>query len=248
MAWQERKELIAKIEGIRKSRVICYLTSDRANANALISKDVSPLIHDFLAEIGPTKRIDLLLYTAGGDTLAAFGICKLLREYCDHLGVLIPFRCHSSGTLIALGADEIVMTRGATLSPIDPSVAGPLNPAVDIAPGQRQIVPVSVEAVAGFKDLVKKDWGIRGEHLCDALNTLAEKVHPLLLGSVYRARQQIELLCSDAAASCPSRWQGQDFQDHLHIRSRPRFSRLPDHTVDRTTDPRQAAGERQPGP
>ncbi|MGD0837484.1 MAG: serine protease [Polyangia bacterium] len=194
MAWADRKKIIESIEGIRKSRVISYVTSDRGNANANISKDASPFIHDFLSEIGPTERIDLLLYTAGGDTLAAFGICQLLREYCNHLGVLVPFRCHSAGTLIALGADDIVMTRGATLSPIDPSVAGPLSPAVEVGPGQRQLVPVSVETVAGFKDLVMKDWKLRGENLCAAFKALADKVHPLALGDVYRARQQIEFL------------------------------------------------------
>lgn len=194
MASAERKKIIAEIERRRGSRLICYLTSDRTNANAAISTDAIPFFHDFLSEIGPTEKIDLLLYTAGGDTLAAFGICRLLREYCKRLGVLIPFRCHSAGTLIALGADEVVMTRGGTLSPIDPSVAGPLNPAVEIAPGQRQIVPLSVETVAGFMDLVKKDWGIEGDGLSHAFRVLAEKVHPLALGNVYRARQQIELL------------------------------------------------------
>ncbi|MGB7810236.1 MAG: serine protease [Polyangia bacterium] len=194
MAWAERKQIISEIEHVRGSRVICYVTSDRPNANVFISTDASPIFHDFLSEIGPTDKIDLFLYTQGGDTLAAFGICRLLREYCKRLGVLIPFRCHSAGTLIALGADEVTMTRGGTLSPIDPSVAGPLNPAVEVGPGQRQLVPLSVEQVAGFMDLVKKDWGIDGDALGDAFKALAEKVHPLALGNVYRARQQIELL------------------------------------------------------
>lgn len=200
MARAERKKIIAEIERRRGSRLICYLTSDRGNSGWNIEMDASPIIHDFLSEIGRTNKIDLFLYTAGGNTLAAFGICRLLHEYCDQLGVLVPYRCHSAGTLIALGANKVVMTRGGTLSPIDPSVVGPLNPAVEVAPGQRQIVSLSVETVAGFMDLVKKDWGIDGDGLGHAFRVLAEKVHPLALGNVYRARQQIELLATTLLA------------------------------------------------
>jgi len=191
----ERKQTIAKIEKARGSRVICYLTSDRPNADAKIQKDVMPLFFDHLRQIGKVDRIDLLLFTTGGDTLAAFGIGRLLREFCSHLSVLVPLRCHSAGTLLALGANEIVMTRGATLSPIDPSITGPLNPFVEVAPGQVQLVPLSVETVASFKELVVADWGMKGEDaLVAAFRMLAEKVHPMALGDVFRARQQIEHL------------------------------------------------------
>jgi hypothetical protein len=192
MAWAERRALIGKIEAERKSRVICFVTSDRQGAEANIQKDATAYIFEHLRAIGKTPRLDVFLYTPGGDTLAAFGIARLFREFADHVGVLAPSRCHSAGTLLAISANEIVMTAGATLSPIDPSVVGPLNPAVEVAPGQRQIVPLSVETVAGFKALVTSDWDIKGEEaLGAAFKLLAEKVHPLALGNVYRARQQI---------------------------------------------------------
>ena len=41
---------------------------------------------------------------------APWPIISLLREYCESLAVLIPFRAHSAATLIALGCDEIVMS------------------------------------------------------------------------------------------------------------------------------------------
>ena len=108
------------------------------------------------------------------------------------MGVLVPDVCHSAGTLFALGANEVIMTRGATLSPIDPSVNGPLNPAVQINPQMPpQIVPLSVESVAGYKSLITKEWKTDVRPL---LKVLAEKVHPLALGDVYRGRQQIEML------------------------------------------------------
>lgn len=191
----ERKAAIQRLEAVRNSRVICYLTSDRPNADATIQKDVIPLLFDHLRRIGTVERLDLLLFTTGGDTLAAFGIGRLLREFCKHLGVLVPLRCHSAGTLLALGANEIMMTRGATLSPIDPSITGPLNPAVEVSPGRTQLVPLSVETVASFKHLAVEDWGMKGEDaLVAAFSMLAQKVHPMALGDVFRARQQIEHL------------------------------------------------------
>ena len=113
MARAERINIIREIERTRGSRLICYLTSDRQNADSPISKDATPLFFEHLRSMGTTQRIDLLIYTGGGDTLAAFGISRLIREFCSEFGVLVPFRCHSAGTLIALSADQVVMTPGA---------------------------------------------------------------------------------------------------------------------------------------
>lgn len=195
MGSAERQAIIRELETKLDARVICYLTSDRVNATASINKDVLPLLYAHLSQGGPPARVYLLMSTSGGDTIAAFGIARLLREFSPHVGVLVPLRCHSAGTLIALGANKIVMTRGATLSPIDPSVSGPLNPAIEVNPGQRQLVQLSVESVAGFKGLVTEDWQLDGEEArTAAFKLLAERVHPIALGDVYRARKQIELL------------------------------------------------------
>ena len=86
------------------------------------------------------------------------------------------------------------MTRAATLSPIDPSVNGPLNPVIEPAPGQRQSIPVSFESVAGYRTLVKEDWRLNDEGMDIAFKILAEQINPLALGDVYRSRQQIERL------------------------------------------------------
>lgn len=193
----ERKTLIERLETARQSKVICYLTSDRQNANAQVKKDVMPLLYEHLHELSAVERVDVLLFTNGGDTLAAFGLSRLLREFASEVRTLVPGKCHSAGTLFALGSNQIMMTRGATLSPIDPSITTPLNPVVEFAPGQRQAVPLSVESVAGFKALVTEDWGLKGEDsLAGAFKFLADRVNPLALGDVFRARQQIELLAT----------------------------------------------------
>ena len=48
-------------------------------------------------------------------------IVSLIREFDKDFEVLVPYRCHSSGTLTALGAKRIVMDQLSELSPIDPS-------------------------------------------------------------------------------------------------------------------------------
>ena len=193
----ERRALIEQIEQRRQSRVICYLTSDRTNLVVRFEKDVMPIFYDHLRSGGDPARLDVLLFTLGGDTLAAFGLSRLLREFCNSVSVLVPEKCYSAGTLFALGANRIFMTRGATLSPIDPSVTTALNPVVELGPGRRELVPLSVESVAGFKALVTEEWGLQGEEVrAIAWRSLAERVHPLALGDVFRARQQIELLAT----------------------------------------------------
>lgn len=193
MGREKRIKIIKKIQEQRRSKIFCYLTSDRQNAQSHFAKDVLPIFAEHLDENGYNK-IDLLIFTLGGDTLAAFGLNRLLREYTDNLNALIPDKCHSAGTLFSLGCNQIMMSKVSSLGPIDPSMNNPLNPAIKIN-GQIQTLPLSVESVAGFKGLVKDEWGIKeGSDLSTILKLLSEKVHPLALGDVYRIRQQIENL------------------------------------------------------
>lgn len=193
---QKRIKLIQKIQKIRKSKVFCYLTSDRQNASGIFAKDVLPIFSKYLEDKEKYQKIDVFIFTLGGDTLAAFGLNRLFREYTNDLNALIPDKCHSAGTLFALGCNQISMTKPSSLSPIDPSTHNPLNPAVNVN-GQIQTLPLNVEDLAGFKNLVKDEWGIKNYHdLSVILKFLSEKVHPLALGHVYRVRQQIELLAT----------------------------------------------------
>jgi hypothetical protein len=97
---------------------------------------------------------------------------------------------------MSLAAKQIVMTKQATLGPIDPSVNNALNPLIPGgAPGAR--VPVSVEAVNGFMELAKAHSGKLNAHAVkDLLVQLSTMVHPLVLGEVYRSKAQIQMLAT----------------------------------------------------
>jgi hypothetical protein len=193
----DRKQLIQQIEGLRESRVITYLTSDRQGPlSARIAMDVIPLISKQLQTIGKTQNIDFLLYSAGGDTMVPWRLVSMIREYCDKFSVLVPYKAHSSATMIALGADEIVMTNLSELSPIDPSTANVFNPPDPTNPQNR--IPISVEDVMAYFDLAKNKFGIKGdEELSRIFTKFIEsnpQIHPLALGNVNRIHTLIRIL------------------------------------------------------
>lgn len=194
MPREQRREIIQALERLRRSRVICCVTADRLNATGVIAKDFIPIFYNHLRTFGQIERLDIFLFTSGGDTLAGFGLSRLLRESASYVGALISEKCHSAGTLLILGANEIFMTSAATLSPIDPSVITPLNPKAEAQPGVLAPFPVSVENIAGFKDLMQEEWKLNPTGKSAAFGILSQHVHPLVLGQAYRTRQQIERL------------------------------------------------------
>lgn len=187
--YKDRQDLFKAIEKKRGSILLTYVTGDRQGMETQINVDALDLIAQHLDATDKVDKVSLLLYTRGGATLAAYSMVELIGQFCTNFEVLIPSKAQSAGTLIALGANSIVMTKQATLGPIDPSVNGPLNPVPPNAPpGLR--VPVSVEAINGYIELVKQAGG----DVTQALSILSDRVHPLVLGEVYRSRGQIRML------------------------------------------------------
>ena len=159
-----------------------------------IAQDCIDPFVNLLGRIGSTQRISLILHTNGGETLAAWRLVNLIRMFCEELEVVIPMRALSAGTQIAIGADRVIMTKEAALGPIDPSVNTPLNPQVNIG-GQAKQVPVSVESIRGYLDAALKELNITGERsLTSVLVNLTGHVHPLVLGEIFRSREQIRFL------------------------------------------------------
>ena len=193
----DKKQLIQQIEGIRNSRIITYLTSDRQGPiNARVAMDIIPIISKQLRIIGKTDNIDLFLYSAGGDTMVPWRLVSMIREYCEKFSVLIPYKAHSAATMIALGADEIVMSDLSELSPIDPSTANVFNPQDPQNPQNK--IPISVEDVMAYFDLAKNKFGIKNdEELARVFIKFVEsnpQIHPLALGNVNRIHNLIRVL------------------------------------------------------
>ena len=192
-----KKDIFQKIAKQRNSKVIAYLTSDRQGPiNAKIAMDMIPIFSEHLRKIGKTEKIDLFLYSSGGDTMVPWRLVSMIREYCDHFSVLIPYKAHSSATMISLGADEIVMSDLSEISPIDPSTANVFNPSDPQNPQNK--IPISVEDVMAYFDLAKNKFGIKNDQeLTSIFNKFIEsnpQIHPLALGNVNRTHNLIRML------------------------------------------------------
>jgi len=187
----ERIALYKDIEQARNSRVLVYFTGDRRGLETKMASEVLDLFVHHLDTIKVVDKISLILYTRGGETLSAWSLANLLRTFCDEFEIIIPAKCHSAGTLLCLGADNLVMTKQATLGPIDPSVTTPLNPQL---PGGEPAarVPVSVEDVTAFLEQAREALG--HEPIAQIFESLTQEVHPLVLGHTYRIRSQIRML------------------------------------------------------
>lgn len=194
MGLSERIHLIKKIEQIRGSSVICFLTSLRPGVPSQIADDSVRVFFDHLALLParPVEKLDIFLCSNGGSGTVPWRLVSLFREFAKAFNVLIPYRAYSAASLIALGADEIIMHPFAELGPIDPTVSNEFNP-VETSTGRR--LGISVEDVKAYVNFIKSTVGITHEdELIKAIEILAQQVHPLALGNVERFISQSRMI------------------------------------------------------
>lgn len=182
----QRLALITKLETLRKSRVVVYVTADRPDLSAQMGEDVVPLFFDHLESIGRQDRIDLFLYTRGGYTLAPIRLAYLIREYCTEFGVLVPRLAHSAGTSLAIAANEIVMHKMGELGPIDPTVSNEFNPEDPTDPDKKRRIAIAVEDVSAYLALARNQAKIPDDQMASVFEALVRNLHPLALGNIHR--------------------------------------------------------------
>jgi Serine dehydrogenase proteinase len=70
------------------------------------------------------RNLLIMLATRGGNPHAAYRIARCFQRYYKdgRIIVLVDAQCESAGTLIALGADELVMSEAGYLGPLDVQV------------------------------------------------------------------------------------------------------------------------------
>jgi hypothetical protein len=67
----------------------------------------------------------LVLVTYGGDPHAGFRIARCLRHHYGEFKLLVPDHCKSAGTLIAMGAQELIIADRGELGPLDIQMTKP---------------------------------------------------------------------------------------------------------------------------
>jgi ATP-dependent protease ClpP protease subunit len=71
----------------------------------MIADDCLRPLYDHLLSVakeGNSEKIDLVLYTRGGSVETPWKIVTKIRQFCKQFNVIIPYRAHSGGTMIAI--------------------------------------------------------------------------------------------------------------------------------------------------
>lgn len=123
-----RLRLIARIERERGSRVIVLIHRQETMGFLgfpvfrYIDIEDSEAILRAVEMTDPDVPLDLVLHTPGGLALASVQIARALADHKAPVRVIVPHHAMSGGSLIALGADEILMSPHAVLGPVDPQL------------------------------------------------------------------------------------------------------------------------------
>ena len=188
MGLEKRLALYKELETLRGHPLIVYCTSSRVGAGGRMSKDAIPDFLDQLIKLPKrTKSLDLLLVSEGGEPTSAWQIVSLIRERVEHLSVLVPQSAYSAATLIALGADEIVMHPHGNLGPIDPQMTAPLPGGG--SQGYTQ-VQFGSEDMTAFLDYAREELGITDQaHITEIFQSFSKDLGPIAIGAAVRSAE-----------------------------------------------------------
>ncbi len=186
--------LLRRLETSRGRPLIVYWTSAVAKLSAgvelpwmdqllQVSSQHEQARHDPLS-----RGVDILLHTAGGDTETPARLISMVREHVAHVAVLIPYIAQSAGTMLALGADEIVMSSMASLGPIAPSRIHPLLPQKSASePPDAVAVQELHYAMEFIRRTVGADNPPSAKAWAQIFSALFDKIHPLAIGAIEQS-------------------------------------------------------------
>ena len=150
-------------------------------------------LHDVLGRLGQHETIHLFLKSDGGSGQVSLRLVNLLRQHCKRLVALVPLECASAATMIAIGADRILMGPTAYLTAVDTS----LNHALSPVDRHNDSVSVSLNELQRVIRLWREQ---QGEDKENADKSLFQYVHPLVIGAVDRAESLSIMLCRELLA------------------------------------------------
>ena len=187
MAYDSRVELYQRIETVRGHPLITYVTSLRQNGGGQMASDVIPeFARQILAIPAQEEHVDILMVSTGGDPIAAWRIVSMLRERFKTVSMLLPYTAYSAATLLALGADKIVMHPFSHLGPVDPQIVTNHQ-----REGQRPDAGhFGSEDLVHYLGFVREDVGITDQaELQKAFELLCKDVGSLRIGVAKRSAQ-----------------------------------------------------------
>jgi ClpP class serine protease len=118
----------------------------------------------------PNVPIDIVLHTPGGLVLAATQIATAINRRKGKVTAFVPHYAMSGGTLIALAADEIVMSEHAVMGPVDPQI------------GQYPAASILNAVEQKSKDRIHDETLILADQASKAIHQVHDTVRDLLHG------------------------------------------------------------------
>jgi hypothetical protein len=184
MGWTQRVKLYKEIEERREHPLIAYVTSKRSGIVAHMATDALPYVIKQLDALpAGTKDLDFLIASNGGDPMVAWRVLTLIRERLGEDGkvsVLVPQSAYSAATLLAFGANHIVMHPNGHLGPVDMQIT-----TYDEAGVPKQF---STEEVTAFLDFVRENLRITDqEHIRSLFEMTCKEVGTLGIGFTARS-------------------------------------------------------------
>lgn len=187
--FNQTQTLIANITTHLGGPLIAYWNNPRGS---VCDNDVVAL-YEVLEKLGTQETIYVFLKSYGGNGQASLRLVNLLRQYCKRLVALVLLDCASAATMIALGADEIMMGPMAYLTPVDTSLVHDLSP----LDRDNDRVSVSLDGLTRVIGLWQTEQSDPKEN---PYKHLFEYVHPLVIGAVDRAKSLSIMLCKELLA------------------------------------------------
>ena len=162
------------------------ISSSLHGKNAVVLVESEGMFADLLYAFNRVIRklpsgdgIDLILHSHGGTIDTAYAIASLCRVRFGSFRILVPFLAKSAATLLALAADERLLTYSAQLGPVDPQVRHPEKGIFFPAHSIKE----AMERVEATKDPLVKA-------------SMADKLDPFLIGAyedaIKASKQYIE--------------------------------------------------------
>lgn len=181
---EKTQKVLRQIEMKLKEPVMAYWNSPNGS---ICSNDVSGL-YGLLRTVGKLDRMSLFVKSDGGSGQASLRMVHLLRQFVGRLTALVPLECASAATMLALGADRILMGPLAHLSAVDTSLTH------DLSPIDRDNNRVSVSQDELHR--VVRLWQAEASRQnANPYASLFSYVHPLVIGAVDRSSALSTKLC-----------------------------------------------------
>lgn len=113
---------LAKVRKI-SDRIANATDTDVMLINSPMLRGLDDQLYSLLNSTPRRTNVLLILVTPGGDPDAAYRISKLLQTYYSKFTILVSGYCKSAGTLVVLGAHELVMSNVGELGPLDVQIS-----------------------------------------------------------------------------------------------------------------------------